>query len=96
MNPDLPLMKTYAWYEGDLGKPRQCYFISTIERDSSGSIGGRFAETIAWEFDWEQGERGRSVFEDGCPVYAAVAHHCDIAAYLADGKTPKLWDDDDE
>ena len=53
------LIKSYVWY-GD-----KCFFVSTIDRDSSSMAGGRFSETIAWEFDWDKNERGAMVGQCG-------------------------------
>ena len=61
---DKRVVKTYVWHGDD------CYFVSTIERDSSAAVcvpSPRFNETIVWEFDWDaiaRNEEGR-----GCQVY---------------------------
>lgn len=55
-------LKSYVWHG------EQCFFVSTIERDSSAMVGGppaRFHETLAWEYDWETKERGDIVAQDG-------------------------------
>ena len=51
MTPDSRLIKTYVFHGDD------CYFVSTINRDSSSMMGGRFAETLVWAFDWDKNER---------------------------------------
>ena len=48
-------IKTFVWHDG------ACFFVSTINRDSSSMLGGRFAETIIWEFDWKTNKRGAQV-----------------------------------
>jgi hypothetical protein len=51
MNEDRSV-KTYVWHEG------RCFFVSTIDRDSSSMHSLRFSETIIWEFDWATNKRG--------------------------------------
>jgi hypothetical protein len=55
MMPDERVIKSYVWHEG------KCFFVSTINRDSSAMTGGRYAETIVWNFDWGKNERGSIV-----------------------------------
>lgn len=58
--PDELRLKTYVWH-GD-----KCYFVSTIMRDSSAvHFPVRYAETMAWEFDWATNTRGEWVDQDG-------------------------------
>ena len=48
------VIKSYVWYKND------CFFVSTMERDSSASTeppGSRFNETIVWVYDYENKER---------------------------------------
>lgn len=66
--PDERLIKTYLWHGDD------CYFVSTINRDSSSIMGGRFAETIVWSFDWEANERGRLLWSDGAGQDSIRSH----------------------
>lgn len=50
--------KTYVWYKG------VCYFVSTIERESSAMLGPRrFNETFVWLYDWAAHTRGSQVLE---------------------------------
>lgn len=66
---DNRVLKTYVWH-GD-----QCYFVSTIIRDSSAFVSPapRYAETIAWEFGWSTNTRGKMIAMDGDG--AAFAQH---------------------
>ena len=58
--PDERKLKTYVWHDG------KCYFVSTIMRDSSAAeYPCRYAETMAWEYDWKTSERGEWVDQDG-------------------------------
>lgn len=47
------VIKSYVWHNG------ACFFVSTIERESSAMLGPRrFNETLVWRFDWDKRERG--------------------------------------
>lgn len=61
MMPDERKLKSYVWHG------EKCYFISTIERDSSASAayGMRYHETLVWEFNWDTNERGEWVGQYG-------------------------------
>jgi len=55
---DNRIIKSYVWHEG------KCFFISTIDRDSSAIGGGRYAETMVWDFDWDTDKRGDIITQD--------------------------------
>lgn len=60
--PDVKLIKSYVWHDG------KCYFVSTIDRDSSAMQGGRFSETMVWNYDWNTHKRDDGVlYQDGGP-----------------------------
>ena len=48
------VMQSYVWHEG------KCFFVSTINRASSAALayGSIYAETMAWEYDYEKRECG--------------------------------------
>ncbi len=53
---DEPKLKSYVWHD------EKCYFVSTIERDSSAAYYPmRYFETLVWEYDWQTTERGEIV-----------------------------------
>jgi hypothetical protein len=54
---EVRLIKSYIWHG------EQCFFVSTIDRDSSAPEGGVFSETMIWEFSWEENKRGKRVGE---------------------------------
>lgn len=57
---DERIIKTYVWHG------EKCFFVSTIERDSSADEGPRrYNETLVWEYDWEKGERGKMIDQLG-------------------------------
>lgn len=69
------VIKTYVWHDG------KCFFVSTIERDSSAAGGPqRYNETIVWEFDWEKNERRLMVFQTSCAPGSIVAHQRTVEA----------------
>lgn len=77
---DKRLIKSYVWHEG------KCFFVSTIDRDCSSMLGGRFSETIVWEWDWENDKRKHIVYESGS-IRGSIKEHQRICAELfANGK----------
>lgn len=63
------IIKTYVWHG------EKCFFVSTIERDSSASEGPRrYNETLIWEYDWEKGERGEMIDQIGDSEGSIRAH----------------------
>lgn len=46
------LAVSYVWH-GD-----KAFCVSTIDRDSSSMLGGRFSETLTWEWDDKKRKRG--------------------------------------
>lgn len=52
MKPDLKLCHSFVYFED------KCFYVSTINRDSSAMTGGRYAETIVWEYDEATKKRG--------------------------------------
>jgi hypothetical protein len=60
MSEDIKIIKSYVWHG------ERCFFVSTIERDSSSMLGPtRFYETIVWEYDWDKPMRGAQIYMDG-------------------------------
>ena len=69
---DQKLIKSYVWF-GD-----ECFFVSTINRDSSARMGPRrFAETIVWKYDWAKNEREEMVYMDE-GVENSICTHLDL------------------
>lgn len=53
------LMQSYVWYG------EQCFFVSTINRESSAMLGpGIYAETMVWEHDETINKQGRLIGQD--------------------------------
>ncbi len=77
---DNRVIKTYVWHGG------KCYFVSTIERDSSAILGPRrFNETMVWEYDWNSDERGQLVYEDEGPTGSIRTHQAVVEAIYENG-----------
>lgn len=68
-----------------------CWFVSTIERwyDSDGG-GTTGLETMVWEYDWDNNERGRFVFMCG----GLDDHHAICRCLHGFGVVPDDVDDD--
>jgi hypothetical protein len=72
--PNSRILKSYVW-RGD-----KCFFVSTIERDSSASQGGRYFETLAWDFDWDKQTKGEMIAHAGDGP--AFRQHLDVVEQL--------------
>ncbi len=62
------LAQTYVWHNG------MRYFVSTIDSDSSSALGGRYAETMVWEWPEGQQQRGKFVAQDEHAAGSLYAH----------------------
>lgn len=66
---DDQIAKSYIWNGG------KCYFVSTIERDSSAMDGPRrYSETLVWEWDAENMKRGDFVFQSD-DITGSIGEH---------------------
>jgi len=77
MGENRVVAKTYVWH----GK--QCFYVSTIERDCSAAVipPPRMFETIAWEYDWDNQERGEQVrLSSGSAL--TITHHIKVCQRL--------------
>ena len=81
------VIKSYVWHND------KCFFVSTIERDSSAEGDTlRFNETIVWEYDWKSAERGAQIFGDGS-CRGSVDRHLEICRDIY--KHGKVMGDDE-
>ena len=62
------LIQSYVFRDG------KCFFVSTIDRDSSSLLGGRYAETMAWEIDPATKQRGELIGQGEC-VQGFIGEH---------------------
>jgi hypothetical protein len=51
------LMQSYLYREG------KCFFIRTVNRESSSMMGGTYAETMVWECDEKTNVRGAFLWQ---------------------------------
>lgn len=72
---DEPLIQSYVWFKD------KCFYVSTIDRDCSSMQGGRYAETIVWEWDWETRTRGDHV-EQGYGICGSIYRHIEFCKLL--------------
>jgi len=57
------LIQTYVFFSSETQEDK-AFFVSTIDRQSSSMYGGRYAETIVWEWDSVDRKRGDIVHMD--------------------------------
>jgi hypothetical protein len=63
------IIKSYVWH-GD-----KCFFVSTIDRDSSSMEGGRYAETMVWEHDWKTNQRMEGILSQTDAPQGSIREH---------------------
>jgi hypothetical protein len=83
---DKCLIRSYVWHEG------QCFYVSTIDRDSSAMLGPRrFAETIVWKFDFDANVRGEQMsMHSG--LEGSVFTHLKVCGCLHETGSPHAGD----
>jgi len=69
------LIKSYVFYKD------KCWFVSTIDRDSSALYGGRYAETLVWEYNWDKAERGKIVGQADS-VWGDISAHTNMCELI--------------
>jgi hypothetical protein len=72
---DNKIIKSYVWHK------EKCFFLSTIERDSSALEPMRFNETLVWEYDWDKRERGKMLYQ-GEDIRGFIDQHIDFCRQL--------------
>lgn len=76
--------KTYVWHKA------QCFFVSTIERESSAMEGPRrFNETLVWLYDWDKRERGEWIYQDEACRGSLATHQRIVQALYDTGQPSK-------
>jgi hypothetical protein len=78
------VLKSYVWHKG------QCFFVSTIERDSSAMLGPRrFNETMVWKYDWDKRARDEHIFAQEEDARGSIWTHQKVVQQLyKDGQVP--------
>lgn len=77
----MKIIQSYVWHDG------KCFFVSTINRESSSMYGGTYAETMVWEWDETKKERGRIVGQDEGSSGSIYAHQRMCKLIHETGKT---------
>lgn len=81
---DERVIKSYVWH-GD-----KCFFVSTIERDSSAPIipAPRYNETIVWEYFWTQKKQGKIIGQESDRKGSISTHQTICYAIFTFGRMP--------
>jgi hypothetical protein len=78
MSDDQRVIKSYVWHKG------RCFFVSTIERDSSAMLDpGRYNETLVWDYDWD-GRTSKSLMYQRDCVRGSIRRHLAVCQELFD------------
>jgi len=82
MSSDNTLIQSYVHHDG------KRFFVSTIDRESSSPLGGRYAETIVWRWDKDEEHRGEMLSMHDDMQGSIRTHQAVVSAYFKDGKIP--------
>jgi hypothetical protein len=90
MSDNTKLIQTYCHTDHGV------FFVSTINRQSSAmeSYGRRYAETIAWEYNYETSERGEMIGMGEASEFS-IRRHQEIVACLFKHGTVEPPEDDE-
>lgn len=84
------IIKTYVWHKD------QCFFVSTIECDSSAMLGPeRYNETLVWEYDWEKRARDEHFIYQGGTMKGSIYLHQRVVELLFTTGKPEEDEKDD-
>ncbi len=83
-----PIIQSYVWHG------EKCFFVSTIDRESSAMEGGTYAETMVWEFDFKERNRG-DIVGQGEDATGSAREHYALCQRLIDSGSMELPDDGD-
>lgn len=83
---DSRVIKTYVWHGDD------CYFVSTIDRNSSSAIAPdmRYAETMVWRFDWTNNERISGILHSESDSEGCIRTHLSVVERLHRTGNPEM------
>jgi len=77
------ILKSYAWHGNS------CFFVSTIERESSDMEGPRrFNETVVWTFDWSARKNGNLIHTADDSRGSIREHLRIVESYIKTGAAP--------
>jgi hypothetical protein len=78
------VIQTYVWHNG------KCFFISTINRQSSAIGELMSAETLAWEWDNETNKRGAWIGQDEDCEDSIATHQQMVERLFRTGKCEEI------
>lgn len=90
--PNKTLIQTYVFYSNEQVEDK-AFYVSTIDRTSSSMYGGRYAETIVWEWDNATKQRG-DIVHMGEGMEGSIRTHFSICEKLY--KDGTMHADEDE
>ena len=82
MSKDNTLIQSYVSHDG------KRFFISTIDRESSSPLGGRYAETMVWRWDKGDEQRGEMLSMHDDMRGSIRTHQAVESAYFSFGRIP--------
>lgn len=90
--PNKTLIQTYVFFSNETQEDK-AFYVSTIDRESSSMYGGRYAETIVWEWDSAERKR-RSILHMESGIQGSIRIHQHVCAELYE--FGKIKTDEDE
>lgn len=90
--PNKTLIQTYVFFSNEQAEDK-AFFVSTIDRESSSMYGGRYAESIVWEWDKSTKERG-DIIHMGEGMQGSIRTHMSICEKLYEVGTMRIEEDD--
>lgn len=78
--PNKTLIQTYVFFSSETQEDK-AFYVSTIDRESSSMYGGRYAESIVWEWDSTDRKRG-DIVHMGEGMEGSIRTHMSICEKL--------------
>lgn len=91
--PNKTLIQTYVFFSSETQEDK-AFFVSTIDRESSSMYGGRYAETIVWEWDSTERKRG-DIVHMGEGFQGSIRTHIKICEKLYEAGTMEEPEDEE-
>lgn len=91
--PNKTLIQTYVFYSNETQEDK-AFYVSTIDRESSSMYGGRYAETIVWEWDNTTKKRG-DLIHMGEGSQGSIRTHFNICEKLYKDGTMQTEEDEE-
>ena len=91
--PNKTLIQTYVFYSNEQAEDK-AFYVSTIDRTSSSMYGGRYAETIVWEWNSTTKQRG-DIVHMGEGMEGSIRTHFNICEKLYKDGTMQTEEDEE-